>query len=443
MTRSAREIACDVNAEIRVNDAYANLALPRALSQHSLPARDAADATSLTYGCARWIGFLDAVLGCAVDRTLTDVDGDVLDILRLGALELLINSAPPHVVNEWVNIAKKRTPRASGFVNATLRRVSRATAEEWRERLSNELEGDERTVALTSHPAWIVRSFESVLDSAEVRELIDANNTPAVPTMIALPGLAEPPLTSERGELSPFAFRAQQGNIALVPGVREGAVRVQDEGSQIAALLLAHAAPIDEGERWLDLCAGPGGKSALMAALLAQHNGLLVANEPHEHRAELVRTALKPFGDTTQVVSVDGRDIRTEFDSPFSRILVDAPCSGLGALRRRPEARWRKREDDLIGLTLLQRDLLHSAIDATSVGGFVAYVTCSPDPRETVDVVSAVTTARGDVAIVDTPSVLEEIAPSVEGARRGTAVQLWPHRHNTDAMFIQLVTRTR
>ena len=97
----------------------------------------------------------------------------------------------------------------------------------------------------------------------------------------------------------------------------------------------------------------------------------------------------------------------------------------------------------MIGLTLLQRELLDSAIDATAVGGFVAYVTCSPDPRETVDVVSAVTTARGDVAIVDTPSVLEEIAPSVEGARRGTAVQLWPHRHNTDAMFIQLVTRTR
>jgi 16S rRNA (cytosine967-C5)-methyltransferase len=443
MTRTAREIACDVSAEIRINDAYANLALPRALSQHSLPARDAADATSLTYGCARWIGFLDAVLGCAVDRSLTDVDGGVLDILRLGALELLVNSAPPHVVSEWVNIAKKRTPRASGFVNATLRRVSRATAEEWRERLSVELEGDERTVALTSHPAWIVRSFESVLDPAEVTQLIDANNTPAVPTMIALPGLAEPPLNSERGAISPFAFRAQQGNIALVPGVREGTVRVQDEGSQIAALLLAHAGPIDEGERWLDLCAGPGGKSSLMAALLTQHNGLLVANEPHEHRAELVRTALTPFVDTTQVVSLDGRDIRSGFKSPFSRILVDAPCSGLGALRRRPEARWRKREDDLIGLTLLQRELLDSAIDATAVGGFVAYVTCSPDPRETVEVVSAVMNVRGDVAIVDTPSILEAIAPSVDGARRGTAVQLWPHRHNTDAMFIQLVTRTR
>jgi 16S rRNA (cytosine967-C5)-methyltransferase len=443
MTLSAREIACEVSADIRIDDAYANLVLPRAISKHRLSPRDAADATSLTYGTARWRGLLDAVLNFVVDRSLEDIDGDVLDILRLGAFELLIDDAPPHVVNEWVNVAKKRTPRASGFVNATLRRVSRATADEWRDMLSDELTGDDRTVALTNHPAWIVQSFDNVLNEAEVDALILANNTPAVPTMIALPGLADIPTGSQRGALSPYAFRADQGNIALVPGMREGVVRVQDEGSQIAALLLAEAGVIVEGERWLDLCAGPGGKSALLAAVLSEHNGLLVANEPHEHRVELVRTALAPFGTGTQVVSVDGRTAVGELEIPFTRVLVDAPCSGLGALRRRPEARWRKREEDLVALTALQRELLNSAIDATAIGGFVAYVTCSPDQRETVDVVSAVMAERDDVAIIDTPLILERIAPSVDGARRGTAVQLWPHRHNTDAMFIQLLTRTR
>jgi 16S rRNA (cytosine967-C5)-methyltransferase len=443
MTLTAREIACDVSADVRVNDAYANIALPRELTRHRLSPRDAADATSLTYGSARWKGFLDAVLRLVVDRQLNAVDGAVLDILRLGTYELLVDSAPSHVVNEWVNLAKKRTPRASGFVNASLRRVSRASLSEWKHALADALEGDELVVALTSHPAWIVRSFEKVLDRVEARELIDANNTPAIPTLIALPGLAEPPTDSEPGWISPFAFRASQGSIALAPGMRDGSVRVQDEGSQVAALLLASVKPIEHGERWLDLCAGPGGKSALLAALLAPSHGTLVANEPHEHRADLVRTALKPFEPSTRVICADGREISVAIEVPFSRVLVDAPCSGLGALRRRPEARWRKHEEDLDELSHLQKDLLNSALDVTAVGGFVAYVTCSPEPRETVDVVAAVFGSRDDVELCDTPAVLDTISPNLEGARHGNAVQLWPHRHNTDAMFIQLLTRTR
>ena len=125
MTRTPREIACVVTADIRANDAYANIVLPRAITQHSLSTRDAADVTALTYGCARWQGFVDSVLGLIVDRSLSTVDGEVIDIIRLGTFELLIDGAPSHVVNEWVNIAKRRTPRASGFVNATLRAVSR------------------------------------------------------------------------------------------------------------------------------------------------------------------------------------------------------------------------------------------------------------------------------------------------------------------------------
>jgi 16S rRNA (cytosine967-C5)-methyltransferase len=225
--------------------------------------------------------------------------------------------------------------------------------------------------------------------------------------------------------------------------MRDGSVRVQDEGSQVAALLLASVKPIEHGERWLDLCAGPGGKSALLAALLAPSHGTLVANEPHEHRADLVRTALKPFEPSTRVICADGREISVAIEVPFSRVLVDAPCSGLGALRRRPEARWRKHEEDLDELSRLQKDLLNSALDVTAVGGFVAYVTCSPEPRETVEVVAAVVGSRDDVELCDTPAVLDTISPNLDGARRGNAVQLWPHRHNTDAMFIQLLTRTR
>lgn len=442
MTRSARDVACDVTADIRANDAYANIVLPRAISQNVLSPRDAADATSLTYGCARWRGFLDAVIGLIVDRPLDSVDGEVLDILRLGTFELLVDVAPVHIVNEWVNIAKRRTPRASGFVNATLRRVSRTSTDEWREQLADELTCDARTVALTSHPAWIVRSFQQALDDNEVDDLIDANNTPAIPMLIALPGLADVPSTAQRGTLSPFAFLAGQGNIASHAGISDGSVRVQDEGSQVAALLLAYVSDIEPNERWLDLCAGPGGKSALLAALLSPHNGTLVANEVHEHRATLVKHALRPFDEGTHVMIADGRNAPDFSGAPFARVLVDAPCSGIGALRRRPEARWRKTEKDLNDLTALQRNLLDSALSATEVGGVVAYVTCSSDTRETVDIISATRANRDDVDVIDTGTVLESLGTIAVGYRRGTAVQLWPHRHNTDAMFIQLLRRT-
>ena len=442
MTRTPREIACVVTADIRANDAYANIVLPRAIAQHSLSTRDAADVTALTYGCARWQGFVDSVLGLIVDRSLSTVDGEVIDIIRLGTFELLIDGAPSHVVNEWVNIAKRRTRRASGFVNATLRAVSRLSVDEWREELSHAPDEDAVTVALTNHPAWIVRSFERELGAHEIDELVAANNTPAIPTLVALPGLADVPSNSQRGTLSPYAFYADQGNIALHAGLKEGFVRVQDEGSQIAALLLAQVSEIHPNEVWLDLCAGPGGKSALLAALLTPHSGTLIANEPSDHRATLVRQSLRPFSATTRVMSEDGRNAPDFSGAPFARVLVDAPCSGIGALRRRPEARWRKREDDLIDLTVLQRQLLDAAIDATEINGLVAYVTCSPDARETVDVIDATLAGRDDVEVVDTGAVFDTLGTTAVDFRRGTAVQLWPHRHNTDAMFIQLLRRT-
>ena len=217
----------------------------------------------------------------------------------------------------------------------------------------------------------------------------------------------------------------------------------QDEGSQVAALLLAEVAPIAIGEEWLDLCAGPGGKTALLAALQRPHNGFLVANEPHDHRAELVRNAVQPLREHVRVTTKDGRIVGRDNPSRFDRVLVDAPCSGLGALRRRPESRWRKSEHDLDALTLLQEELLTAAIRATKPGGYIAYVTCSPDTRETVDVVQTVLDEQPGVIVIKTVDVLSQFASHVKQVGRGTAVQLWPHRHGTDAMFIQLLQRTR
>ncbi|MDP4586194.1 MAG: rRNA small subunit methyltransferase B, partial [Microbacteriaceae bacterium] len=197
------------------------------------------------------------------------------------------------------------------------------------------------------------------------------------------------------------------------------------------------------GERWLDLCAGPGGKTAVLAACAAAASITLVANEVLPHRAELVRRSILPFLGGVTISVADGRELCASNPGVFDRVLVDAPCTGLGALRRRPESRWRKSIDDVPQLVTLQRDLLSAALGAVAVGGVVAYVTCSPLTAETVEVVEWVLSRHREAEALDTVPVITQVAPSLTNARRGNAVQLYPHRHHTDAMFVQLIRRTR
>jgi len=223
---------------------------------------------------------------------------------------------------------------------------------------------------------------------------------------------------------------------------------VQDEGSQLVTLALTRVPVGADGHRWLDLCAGPGGKSALLGGLVGLEGGTLDAVEPAEHRAELVRRAVDGLPVTVHVA--DGRTAPL-LDGAFDRVLVDAPCTGLGALRRRPEARWRRRPEDVAELSRLQRELLTAALRHVRPGGVVAYVTCSPHLAETVGVVAAVTRRRGKPTGAEKPE--EEVAveqldarpflPGVPELGPGPSVQLWPHRHGTDAMFLALLRRTR
>jgi 16S rRNA (cytosine967-C5)-methyltransferase len=443
MTSAARLAAVTVACEVRENGAYANLSLPKIISSARLNQRDAAEATALSYGSSRWLGFIDAVLHECVSRPLSALDGGVLDILRVAAYELTLGGELAHIVNEWVEVAKTNERRAAGLVNATLRKVTARSVLEWRELFAESLTGDEQIEAMTSHPAWIVRAFQSLVPADEVQALIDADNEPALPTLVALPGLASVPADAIRGALSPYAYAAPPGPISAIDGISEGYIRVQDEGSQIAALLLGAVSPITRGEQWLDLCAGPGGKSALLASLVIPEGGTLIANEPSPHRAELVRQSVRAFPERVSVTLEDGRNFGHDFPNRFDRVLVDAPCTGLGALRRRPESRWRKHEEDLDELTALQFELLSAAVLATRIGGYIGYVTCSPHPRETVGVVSRVLAEHSGLLALDTGAVLTTITPKTVGAISGTAVQLWPHRHGTDAMYIQLLQRTR
>jgi len=436
----ARLAAFDVLRAVRVDNAYANLVLPHALRTHGLTGRDAAFATELAAGTLRQQGTYDAVLAACIDRPLAKVEAKVLDALRLGSHQLLAMRVPDHAaISTTVDLVKAKVGVGAGsFTNAVLRRVARQPLADWVVSLAT---GDDRDhLALAhSHPRWIVDRLAEAVGGDELDALLAADNAPPRVVVVARPGRATPAeIDGEPTRFSPYGVELAGGSPAEVPAVAEGRAGVQDEGSQLVALAAVDA-PLDGSDGlWLDLCAGPGGKSALLAALAAQRGARLVANEAQPHRAGLVRQNLRGAAGVAGVVAGDGT--RPAYrPASFDRVLVDAPCTGLGALRRRPEARWRRTPADLAELVPLQRALLASALELVRPGGVVLYATCSPVLAETQDVVEAVLAERPGVRLE--PVTGAAAVPDAAGPVPGT-VQLWPHRHGTDAMFMALLRRS-
>jgi 16S rRNA (cytosine967-C5)-methyltransferase len=449
--------------------AYANLELPKVLRNKRIDGRDAAFATELVYGATRMRGLYDRVVEVAAQRSLAEIDGPVLDTLRLGVHQLLGMRVATHAaVDETVALARQVNGiGASGFVNAVLRRVAERDREAWLEVVTPE-DPSAALAVRTSHPEWVVRTLRQALlghgaatpedVDGRLLALLDADNAPPRVTLAARPGLA----TSDElrvdgatpGLLARTALILEHGDPGAIRAVREGRAAVQDEGSQLVALALA-AAPVEAGsgeggagrERWLDLCAGPGGKAGLLAALALERDADLVANEVNPNRADLVRQTLAAAierGRPGQVTvrTGDGREVGANESDAYDRVLVDAPCTGLGALRRRPEARWRRQPSDVPGLAALQRELLTSALDATRPGGVVAYATCSPHLVETRFVVADVLKRRPDVEALDAATVLvDREGRPIEGIGDAPYGQLWPDIHDTDGMFLALLGR--
>jgi 16S rRNA (cytosine967-C5)-methyltransferase len=449
--------------------AYTNLVLPKLLREKRIHGRDASFATELVYGATRQRGLYDAIISQAADRPLDRIDGRVLDTLRLGAHQVLGMRVPTHAaVDETVALARQvNGAGAAGFVNAVMRRISERDHGEWVALVTSSSPGPTEALALrTSHPLWVVKALRAALighgtASAETVDedlaaLLEVDNTPAKVALVARPGLctvdelvgagATPSTTSPQGAVLP------EGDPGAIAAIREGRAAVQDEGSQLLALALARAevtGAAAEAERWLDLCAGPGGKAGLLAGIAIERRIPFVANEVNEHRAELVRQTLaaasaraEAMGTSLEVHEDDGRDVGEARPAAYSRVLVDAPCTGLGALRRRPEARWRREPRDVAALAGLQRELLASAIEATAPGGLVGYATCSPHLNETRFVVQDVLKKRDDVELLDARDLFTDAAGEpLPRLGDGPFVQLWPHLHGTDAMFFALLRR--
>ena len=513
----ARRIAYDVLRAVGERDAYANLLLPALLRERGLTSRDAALATELVYGTLRGRGGYDAILAICSDRRLDRIDPPLLQVLRLGAHQLLATRIGAHAaVATSVDLAREVAGlRPAGYANAVLRRVATRDLETWME-IAAPSRGDDPVGHLSvtrSHPRWIVSAISDALGEnlaaglAETEAVLAANGQRPRVTLCAVPGLADPAELVAGGakpaRWSPYGAYLADGDPAQIAAVAQGRAVVQDEASQLAAVALARAhageavgagpagvmparsrlagaeparvtvpgsGPVgaraggshaagngasDAGACWLDVCAGPGGKARLLAGLARRSGARLLASDVRLHRARLLRDATAgQFRDATPglprgagggaaglaVVAADGTAPAWR-PGAFERVLADVPCSGLGALRRRAEARWRRTPDDVVALGPLQRGLLAAALDSAAPGGVVAYVTCSPHVAETRDVVAAVLDGRDDVAVLDAPALLPEVpglrCPEPDGA----FAQFWPHRHGTDAIFLAALRR--
>ncbi|WP_030251550.1 RsmB/NOP family class I SAM-dependent RNA methyltransferase [Streptomyces violens] len=452
-----RILAFEALRAVDERDAYANLVLPpllrKAREAGNFDGRDAALATELVYGTLRRQGTYDEIIAACVDRPLREVDPPVLDVLSLGAHQLLGTRIPTHAaVSASVELA--RVVLGDGrakFVNAVLRKIAADDLDGWLERVAPPYDEDpeDHLGVVHSHPRWVVSALWDALGGgrAGIEDLLEADNERPEVTLVARPGRSTPDELLDAvgeenglpGRWSPYAVRLTEGGEpGALDAVREGRAGVQDEGSQLVAVALANA-PVDGSDaRWLDACAGPGGKAALLGALAAERGAALLAAEKQPHRARLVARALAGNPGPYEVVAADGtRPVWRP--GAFDRVLVDVPCTGLGALRRRPEARWRRRPEDLDGFAPLQRDLLRQALRAVRVGGVVGYATCSPHPAETRAVVDDVLKEQGvDAEFVDARPLM----PGVPALGDGPDVQLWPHLHGTDAMYLALLRRT-
>jgi len=433
---ASRLLAFDVITEVNRNDGYSNLLLPQALTASSLDERDRNLVTELVYGTIRMQGKHDWILSQISDRPWSEVDAGIVDVARMGVHQIHEMRIPDHAaVAATVEVARKRIGESkASFVNALLRSVTRKSMQEWFAPLADIKEPIERLAIQYSHPEWIISAYYDLLkDWEQVESALAINNVPALPTLVAWPGYStQADLIAIGAEPTQFSHLGARwkGNPGTLDLIRHRLAGVQDEGSQLVATLFASFAG---GHKWLDLCAGPGGKAALLAAIARERSIDFTANEISTPRAQLVQRVVHG----ARVWTGDGRDI-AEHNERFDAILIDAPCTGLGALRRRPEVRWRRNLQDLRELTALQRELIESAISVLEPGGILGYATCSPHLAETTVHVIDILKKHPELELLD---VTPNLPNGLEDAVRGGAMSLWTHRHGTDAMFLAIFTK--
>ena len=404
----ARVVAQRVLARVLREGAWADRAFRGEADRARLDPRERAFAQALAYGAVQRLRTLDHVLERLSSRPLDQVQPDVRDALRLGVLQVVwLDGVPDRAaVDQTVELVKAAVPRAGGFANAVMRRAAR----EARDIVAGLPDATPEQAALKhSHPDWLARMWWEQLGADEARALMARDNEPAesavrVNTLRASPDAVMQEVQARPAEGIPEGLVVEgQWDAHGSELFARGLVMPQSRGS----MLVARTVGARPGERVLDMCAAPGAKSTHLAALM-ENDGEVVALELNARRADELRANAERLG--AAIVDVRTQDAREPAGGEFDRILLDAPCSDLGTLQSRPDARWRKGPDQIEELARLQRELVDAALAQLRPGGTFVYSTCTISPREQV---------------ADLP-----------GMRAEPPIQLLPHRHGTDGFYV-------
>ncbi|WP_082865765.1 16S rRNA (cytosine(967)-C(5))-methyltransferase RsmB [Paenibacillus crassostreae] len=447
-TVTARELALDVLTKVEQEGAYSNLQLNAGLQKAALIREDVALTTELVYGTIARLNTLDYFLRRYVAKGLDKLQPWVRNLLRMSLYQLMyLDRIPPHaVVNEAVNIAKSKGHQGiSGMVNGVLRSILRSKEELV---IPEGLTPAERIALQHSHPKWLVKRWITQYGEQAAEEICIANNTPPSisvrvnTTMISREKLMK--VMAEQGiEAMPSSLTLEGiliksgGNMALTDWYRDGLLSVQDESS----MLVAEAVGPMPGMRILDCCAAPGGKTAHMAELM-KDDGHIIANDMYPHKEKLIREQAERLGlSSIETVVGDALNLSEAYsESSFDRILLDAPCSGLGVIRRKPDLKWAKKPADIEGIATLQYELLEKISPLLRVGGILVYSTCTIEPQENEEMVRRFLENHPQYGLAEEhPSSwteLQRIALS-----RGGGIQILPQDFKSDGFFIARIQR--
>ncbi|MCL6516419.1 16S rRNA (cytosine(967)-C(5))-methyltransferase RsmB [Alicyclobacillus sp.] len=456
MTARARSIALEVLLDVEQNGTYANLALQKALRNNKLDPRDKALCTELVYGTMQRRRSLDALVAPHCRRPLTEMDARVRTLLRMTVYQLAYLSRVPAyaAIDDAVRLCKRYAPRAAGFVNAVLRaytRDGRPPADRLEAAAEQADSWEDGAGIRYSYPTWVVRTLADALGRERTEAVLRAcNQSPALALRVnaarttreaMLESLRTRGLDASASAVSPWGIRLSRGgDVEQWPEFREGLVTVQDEASMLIAPLLAP----ERCEAVLDLCAGLGTKTTQIAERLPA-GGRVVACDIHAHKLRLLKDAAGRLGveQRVEVLLADARALpeRPDLRDRFDAVLLDAPCSGLGVLRRRPDIRWRREPKDVAALAGLQRELLNAAAALVRPGGVIVYATCTLTRAENDRVIASVLEgAKGTLQVEDVrPHLPPAVAERVAG--EGPGAWVTPDAFGTDGFFMARLRR--
>jgi 16S rRNA (cytosine967-C5)-methyltransferase len=445
-TKDARELASDILVKVEIRKAYADLLLDDALTKYSLSHRDRALLTEVVYGVLRWRGKIDFLLVPHLRRGLHNIDPLIRNLLRVAVYQLeFLDKIPDYAaVNGAVEIAKQRSGiKTSGLVNAVLRNVLRAPK---RRDQGGPAANVAQLAAELSHPEWLIEKWAESFGLQDAKDLLRANNER--PPLILrvnslridrekfLRRLESAGISAAPSRWSSDGVRIGSGpTVENLPGFEEGLFQVQGESSQLIAYLLAPA----PGERVLDCCAAPGGKTTHMAELMSD-KGEIVAVDISKRGVQRISANCSRLGlRSVRAVEADLREqLGDELSRPYDRVLLDAPCSGLGTLRGHPEIKWHRNESDIRRLASLQKHLIGRAADYVKPGGAMVYSTCTVTAEENERMIEGFLTRRKDFSLENAADYLSGESANLV---RGSYLLTLPHRHDTDGFFAARLRR--